>query len=112
MKTTEGKLYTIHKKDLHINKDRVKKLLDEKGMEYMELYRKAEDKYGLDITYKTFMNLLSNRSTWKLIYAWAIADMLNVEIYEIYDMVEIDQNKAVEERKEWEKKYINKGERT
>lgn len=101
----DGKFYTIHKKELLLNKDRVKSILDEKGMEYMEFYTKAKEKYGLDITYKAFMNLLSNRSTWKLIYAWAVADVLNANIPEIFDMVDIDIEKAKKEKKDWETRY-------
>lgn len=104
----DRKRFTIHKRDLLVNKEKIKKLLDEKGMEYSELHKKAEDRYGLDITYKAYMNLLSNRSTWKLVYAWATAEILDVDIKDIFDIVDVDVDKVVEERKKWEEKYYTK----
>lgn len=103
------KPYTIHETDILINKDGVKTILDKKNMDYMELYLQAQELYGLDITYKGFMSLLGNRSTWKLIYAWAIADTLRVGINDIFEVVSIDVEKAKEAKAKWKERYENKG---
>jgi hypothetical protein len=87
----------------------LKNVIDSKGMDYMELYLKAQAEYGLDITYKGFMSLLSNRSTWKLIYAWAIADVLKVRIDYVFEVIHIDVEKAKKAKMEWKDKYEKKG---
>lgn len=99
---------TIHDKDMHINKNKVKEILDRRGMEYKELYDKAYKRYGLDLSYKGFMSLLSNRSTWKLLYAHAIADILQISYLDIFDVVDVDVEKAKREREVWKEKYQNK----
>lgn len=96
---------TIHKKEMLLNKDKLKDILDKKGMEYIELYEKTVDRYGLDLKYKGFMSLLSNRSTWKLLYAHAIADVLNVDYMEVFDIVDIDVKEVAKAKQEWKEKY-------
>ena len=98
----------LHKTDIVLNKNRLKGILDRKGMGYIELHEKISDpngKFGLDITYKGFMSLLSNRSTWKLIYAHAITDVLNIGINDIFDVIKVDTEKLAKEKEEWKRKY-------
>lgn len=105
--TTERKP-TIHKKEIILNKNKLKEILDRKGLSYSEFHDKLSDgngKYGIDLTYKGFMSLLSNRSTWKLLYAYAIVDMLNIEYDDIFELVDVDIEKAKRERKKWKEKY-------
>jgi hypothetical protein len=102
------KPYTIHETEILLNKDKLKVILDRKGMEFIELHRKVSDKYGLDITYKGFMSLLGNRSTWKLLYAYAIADVLLIDIKDVFDIVAVDVEKVKKEKAEWKKQYQNK----
>ena len=45
------------------------------------------------------MSLLDNRSTWKLVYAWAIVSTLNIKYEDIFDLVTIDVGKCLEKRK-------------
>ena len=99
---------TIHEKEILLNKDNLKKILDSKDLEYIELHKRIVDKYGLDLTYKGFMSLLSNRSTWKLLYAWAIIDVLIINMTDIFDIVDIDVAKKTKEKKLWKEKYQNK----
>lgn len=104
------KKFTIHKKDVIINRQKLKVLLDnfmidEKGMDYLELHRRISAKYGLDLSYKGFMSLLQNRSSWKLIYAYAIVDVLGVTIDEVFDVVDVDVEKTMKEKEEWIQKY-------
>lgn len=96
---------TIHEKEIKLNKDKLKEILDRRGMEYMELHEKVQDKYGLDITYKGFMSLLSNRSTWKLLYAHAISDILLINYMEIFDIITVDVEKVKKAKEKWKEKY-------
>lgn len=103
------KPYTIHKTEVLVNQDKLKEVIDRKDMDYMALYDTVVEEYGLDITYKGFMSLLKNRSNWKLTYAWAIADVINVNINDIFESVAIDVEKAKKAKEEWKEKYGNKG---
>lgn len=96
---------TIHKKEMLLDKEKLKAILDSKAMEYIELWDKVVNKYGLDLTYKGFMSLLSNRSTWKLLYAHAIADVLNIDYTEIFEVVDIDVKQVAQSKEEWKQKY-------
>ena len=104
-KVANKKPYTIHETDIILNREELKKVLDSQEMEYIQLYDKAQKKYGLDMSYKGFMSLISNRSAWKLIYAWAIADVLNVDIKVIFNKVNVDVEAKKREKEEWNKQY-------
>jgi len=104
-KQTVRKAHTIHKRDILLNKKNLKDILDSKGMEFKELHGIIADVYGLDLTYKGFMSLVSNQSTWKLIYAWAIVDVLSLSISDIFDVVDIDVEKKALEKEKWKQKY-------
>lgn len=98
----------LHKTDIKLDKKKLKEVLDSKGMSYIELYNKVSDpngKFGLDITYKGFMSLLGNRSTWKLIYSHAITDILNINTSDIFEVVKVDIDKLVVEKEKWKQKY-------
>lgn len=95
----------IHKKDVIINKIKLIYILQDKGMNYIELYEKVVDKYGLSLSYKGFMSLLSNRSSWKLLYAWAIVDVLNINFKDIFKVVDVDVEKKKKEKEKWKEKY-------
>lgn len=96
---------TIHKKEMLLNKDKLKDILDKRKMEYIELHEKVVDRYGLDLKYKGFMSLLANRSTWKLLYAHAIADVLNIDYTEVFDVVDINVEEVAKAKQEWKEKY-------
>lgn len=96
---------TIHKKEMILNKKNLKDILDRKGLGYTELHSNLFDKYGLDLTYKGFMSLLSNRSTWKLLYAHAIADVLHIDYTDIFEVVDVDKDKVLEAKEKWKEKY-------
>ena len=104
-KQTIRKAHTIHQRDVLLNKKNLKDILDKKGMGYKELHSVISDAYGLDLTYKGFMSLISNQSTWKLIYAWAIVDVLHLHITDIFDVVDIDVEKKAKEKENWKRKY-------
>lgn len=100
-----ARTFTLHEKDIVLNKGKLKNILDSKGLSYIDFYEKVVDVYGLDISYKGFMSLLSNRSTWKLLYAWAIVDVLGITIKDIFEIVDVDVNKLIKEKEEWKRKY-------
>ncbi|GIN67037.1 hypothetical protein FKN04_12830 [Bacillus glycinifermentans] len=104
------KPYTIHRTEIYINKEKLRMLIESKGIgEFMDLHEKIKDRYGLDISYKGFMSLLSNQSTWKLTYAWAIVHVLDVDWKDIFMEVQIDVEKKKKEKEKWKKNYQNKG---
>ncbi|WP_276210497.1 hypothetical protein [Heyndrickxia coagulans] len=108
MKNDKKRQYTIHETDVILDKDRLKSILRSKKMEYIELYRRVKVKYGLDIHYKGFMALLDNRSSWKLLYAWAIVDVLDINPEDIFRIIRVDVEEKIKEKEEWNKKYGNK----
>lgn len=95
----------LHKKDIILNKDNLKQELNKFGMNFSMLFDKVKKEYGLDIEYKSFMSLIDNRSSWKLLYAYAIIDVINADIDDIFDIVDVDINKKIEDKKRWNKKY-------
>jgi hypothetical protein len=96
---------TIHGKEAILNKDKLKNILDRRGLEFADLHYDISEAYGLDLSYKGFMSLVQNRSAWKLLYAWAIADYLDIEIKDIFEIVDIDVKKKKKEKEEWKEKY-------
>lgn len=107
---SKRKPYTIHEKDIKLDRDALKMVLDSKSMEYIDLYYMVCDEYGTDISYKGFMSLLKNRSNWKLIYAWAIADVLSVDMKSLFEVVKVDIPATIKEKEKWNEIYgKNKG---
>lgn len=89
----------IHRKKEQLNKEKLDAILSTKKMNYTELYNRTIEKHGLDLSLKGFMNLLSNRVSWKYLYAWAIADVLEVDTEDIIDIVEINAEEKAREKK-------------
>lgn len=98
----------LHKKDIILNRDNLQDILDKKDMTYVAFYEKLVDKYGLDITYKGFMSLMSNRSSWKLLYAFAMIDTLDINIDDIFNVIDVDIDKKARKKEEWRDKYERK----
>ncbi len=96
---------TIHKTDIILDKNKLKYELEKREMTFKELFNRIQTKYGLDIDYKAFMSLTSNRSSWKLLYAYAIVDMLDLRISDVFEVVQVDVKQKIEEKKEWKRKY-------
>lgn len=91
-----------------LNKGKLKDIIDRKGMGYTELYERVVNLYGkdsIDITYKGFMSLLSNRSSWKLLYAYVIIEALNVSVNDIFDLIDVDIEKKIKDKEKWKEKY-------
>ena len=104
-KISNRKPYTLHESDTLLNKENLNEIIELKGLKYNDLHEKIVKDYGLDLSYKGFMSLLDNRSTWKLVYAWAIVSTLNIKYEDIFDLVTIDVGKMAGEKEEWKRKY-------
>lgn len=85
---------TIHKTEIMVNREKLKAILDHRGLEYVDLYDMIVERFGLDLTYKGFMSVLAGDATWKLLYAYAVTDVLNVNIMDIFELVEVDVEKV------------------
>lgn len=96
---------TVHGTEIIINNSKLKEVIDRRGMTFTELHDKMQRKYGLDLGYKGFMSLLKNRSTWKLLYAHAMSDILLINYTEIFDVVDVDVEKVKRQKEEWKEKY-------
>lgn len=95
----------LHGKDVKVNKKKLKEILDNRAMSYTELHDKIVKEYKLDLHYKSFMSLLVNRNSWKLLYAYAIVDVLNIKLSDIFDVVDVNITKKAKEKEEWKEKY-------
>lgn len=62
-----------------LDKDGLKSIIRSKNMNFSELHRAIEEKYKLGISYRGFMALINNDSSWKLIYALSIINILNIK---------------------------------
>jgi hypothetical protein len=83
-----------HKTEIKINKKKMKAILDCKGLEYMDLYNQIVAQFGLDLSYKGFMSIVAGKATWKLLYAYAVIDVLNVQIMDIFELVEVSDEEV------------------
>lgn len=101
------KPYNIHKINIVINNEKLVDIMEGRSMDYTILHDLMVGKYGLDLSYKGFMNLVYNRSTWKLIYAWAISDIIGCDMKEIFEKVELDREEEIEKRKRMNKTYVD-----
>lgn len=96
---------SLHKTDVVLNKAKLREVVEGKDLTYTQLWERVVDSYGLDLTYKGFMSLMTNRSSWKLLYAYAIVDVLNIGLKEVFDIVDVDIEKKAKEKEIWKEKY-------
>ncbi len=96
------------KKDIVLDRAKMEYIMMSKNIIYKELWENLNEKYGLDIGYKGFMSLINNRSNWKLLYAYTICEELNIEIKDIFRLVEVDVEEKKKEREAFKKKYETK----
>ncbi|UUV47093.1 transcriptional regulator [Bacillus phage vB_BanS-Thrax5] len=102
--------FLIHKKDIKLNKAKLDAILDSQKMSYTELHDKVSKEFGLQISYKGFMNILSNRNSWKFLYAYALCELLKVNYNQIFELIDVDVDAERKERQKMKSKDIrNKG---
>jgi hypothetical protein len=51
------------------------------------------------------MSLINNKSSWRLLYAYAIVKSLDKNFDDIYTIIKVDLDKKIEEKREWRQKY-------
>jgi hypothetical protein len=81
-----------HGKEMILNEAKVKNALQNKKWTFKELYERINVKYELDLKYRGFMNTIKNKNQWKLIYAYAIADLLEVPVEELFEVKEVESD--------------------
>ncbi|UGO50689.1 hypothetical protein PQE68_gp098 [Bacillus phage vB_BanS_Sophrita] len=102
--------FLIHKKDIKLNKTKLDAILDSQKMDYTELHDKICKEFGLQISYKGFMNILSNRNSWKFLYAYALCELLKVNYNQIFELIDVDVDAELNQRQKMKNKDIrNKG---
>lgn len=84
----------VHRTEIMVNRKKLKAVLDCKGLEYIDLYNLIVVKFGIDLSYKGFMSIIAGKATWKLLYAYAIVDVLNIQIMDIFELIEMDVEKV------------------
>jgi hypothetical protein len=71
--------------DAKLNRQLFQISIGKKEWTAKEFHERWISKYGFTIKYNNFMELINNNVSWKLVYALAIADMLGVDINEIFE---------------------------
>jgi hypothetical protein len=86
--------YSVDNKiDMVLDKERFSKVT--KGMKKIDVWENMTKIHGLDIQYKSFLNLLENRVTWRLVYAYALAQVLGLQIDDLFVIVNVSPKKPV-----------------
>ncbi|MFQ3543523.1 hypothetical protein Q7A53_05505 [Halobacillus rhizosphaerae] len=97
--------HALHEKSVVLDRKKLDEIMEKKGLDYTLLHNKLVENYGIDMAYKSFMNLMYNRISWKLIYAWVLADSLNKSMYDLFEIVDVDVKKKEKLNEEWKRKY-------
>jgi hypothetical protein len=71
--------------DAKLNRQRFQNLIGKEEWTAKEFHERWTTKYGFTIKYNNFMELLNNNVSWKLVYGFAIADMLSVDINDLFE---------------------------
>jgi pimeloyl-CoA synthetase len=73
-----------HMYDIHIKQGTFNRLLKSKGLKVIDCHELLVSRYGVELKYKSFNNLINNRVNWKLVYATIVADFLEIKISELF----------------------------
>ena len=95
----------INKNEKEVVLDRNKFDVMTKGFSYKDLWHEMTTVYGIDISYNGFGSMVRGLNTWKLTYAWVLAEILKVRIEDLFVLVDVDVEKKIEETLEWQRKY-------
>jgi DNA-binding XRE family transcriptional regulator len=90
--------------DVILNKEHLERLMDNRGFsghgKFKDLWEKLIKRYDIGLAYGSFMNLLNNEVTWRLLYAYAICDFFDVKISEVFKITEVtEEMKSMRHRK-------------
>lgn len=72
---------------------------------YKSIWHEMQSVYGLDLSYNAIGSMIRGQNTWKLTYAWVVAKILGTTIDDLFILVDIDVDKKLQEKKEWQDKY-------
>lgn len=76
-----------------LDKKKFDAILKRKGYNFFsEFYDVWAERYGMDITYRSFAMLLDNRTSWKLDYAYTISEMLRVDIMDLFYIRKVEES--------------------
>lgn len=75
-----------NKAEAYLDKNRLDSILHSKDWSYAELHLRIEDRYGLELKYKGFINTINNTNVWKLTYAMAICGVLEVPLEALFTL--------------------------
>lgn len=106
MNLSKDRKSLIHGKEVILNKKILDAIIAEKSTNYKAFHTELVEQYGLDLQYKSFMSLIHNRYSWKLMYAWIIAEHLEISMEDIFQLVAVDKEKRQQEIDEWYEKYM------
>ncbi|MGH0951168.1 helix-turn-helix domain-containing protein [Bacillus mycoides] len=73
-----------------LNRGNFNRHLAAKDLNITKLVEKLGEE-GIFISYTTLTNLVYNANTWKLTYAVMICKILDLEIFDIFDIVETEE---------------------
>jgi DNA-binding Xre family transcriptional regulator len=79
--------------NVEINRAKLDRLMLKKRWKPNDLILQMKEIYGIDLKYKSLMALLSNKVTWKLLYAVVICQLLDTEINYLFDIVNNNDDK-------------------
>lgn len=92
-----------NKKEVVLNKEAFEAYLGDNV--YKDIWHEMTTTYGIDISYNGFGSMIRGLNTWKLTYAWILAEILHVKVEDLFVLVDVDVDKKIQERKEWQEKY-------
>lgn len=96
-----------NEKEVVLNRNLFDSRLKAMSGTYKDLWHEMTEVYGMDITYNGLGSMIRGQNTWKLTYAWIVSDILNYDIKELFSLIDVDVEKKVKERLEWQDKYQN-----
>lgn len=73
--------------DAKINRQKFQSLIGRKKWTAKEFHERWVGVYGFKMRYTNFMELINNNVSWKLVYALAISEMLEVNVGELFDFI-------------------------
>lgn len=71
--------------DSRLNRQLFQALIGQRKLTAKDFFDKWTSKYKVKMTYNNFMELVNNNIGWKLTYAFSVAEMLEVDITELFE---------------------------
>lgn len=81
--------------DAKINRPKFQSLIGKNKWTAKEFHERWINTYGFTIKYTNFMELINNNVSWKLAYAFAISEMLESEVTDLFEFKKTDNQKKI-----------------